>query len=178
MADSSPESDRGRKRDRRPRSDRATLLGTVIAVLALGWSIYAYYYPQPSSVAQPPPASSSASAIPSPRQTDSSRSPGGQLEGWASEVTDFAAKAWDRFGERSEHDRHSSSWWSLLVAWLLLTGLVLWMISDDLPFLLAPLSQVGYVYYFWPSLSLFGVIVTIIGGVLATAAAGIVWLER
>ena len=58
-----------------------------------------------------------------------------------------------------------------------MNGVVLWMISEDLPFLLAPLAQWAYIDYYGPSLSAWGTAVSILGGVVATAIAAIICLE-
>lgn len=66
----------------------------------------------------------------------------------------------------------------MLLIWCFMTGLMLWCIADGLRVMVMPLMQMAYIHYYSPTLSGWGIAVTIIGAVLATIAAVIVRLEQ
>lgn len=181
MPDPSDRADHAPRRARRPRSDHATILSLVVAVLALGWTIYAYYYPQTAPTAVPPPIPTS-SVAPGPSATVGSSapkaSPSRQIGDWVSSAGGWADDAWARLSDRYENDRHDRSRWSLLFTWCLMTGLMLWLIADGLRVVAMPLMQLAYLYYYSPSLSGWGIAVSIVGSVLGTIAAVVVRLEQ
>lgn len=155
----------------------------LVAVLALGWTIYAYYYPQaapeavspstPSSVPAPAP-SSAVTSLASTSPASPLRNPDDPVRSAGS----WATATWTKLSGRYERDRHDRSVWSLMLAWGLLTGLMLWFIADGMRVLAMPLMQLFYLHYYSPSLNAWGVVACIIGAVLATAAAVIIRLEQ
>ncbi|MFI1997034.1 hypothetical protein [Actinoplanes sp. NPDC020271] len=181
MPDSSEHPDDMPRRTRRPRSDHATLLSLVVAVLALGWTIYAYYYPQAAPVAVPPISLSpttSAPAVTASAPAPPPASPSKQIGAWFTRVGDWVDEASAKLNDRYDEDRHDRSRWSLLLTWCFMTGLMLWFIADGLRVIVMPLMQLAYIHYYTPSLSGWGIAASIIGAILATTAAIIVRLEQ
>jgi len=183
-------------REERPRSDVATIVSTLIAILALAWSVYAYYYPRPApdpNAYHPAPASdpnakpsayASASATARPSATPSGDSQKVEqpsswysefkrdVERWSQGTVAFAKRFWQRAQERSERDRHDRSWWALTLIWIAIMLTVSVTLSEEpLPLVSIPLVDALYIYYFWPSLAWWGVIICIVAGVLWTFAA-------
>ncbi|MBB4960255.1 hypothetical protein [Micromonospora polyrhachis] len=155
----------------RPKSDRATVVSTIIALLALGWGVYAYYFPPaapaPPAAATTPAAGAATSSTPSP-----SAEPG------PSDSVPRALKAipaaFERFSQRAERDRYKQSWWELALAWLFLMGFLVWRSIEYFDRAIwVPLFGAGFIYYFWPSLSWWGVTASTIGGLIAWAIAGL-----
>lgn len=181
-----PRSSDHRRRERRPRSDRATLLGTVIAIIALGWAIYAYYYPRTASdaAASPRPAasgtagssSSAAGSAPAPATTPAPLQR--VVMGWAASVSAWASTTVARFYARYERDRYHRSWWALLLIWFAMAAFALWTLFEDMPFLFVPLVEYAYVDYYGPSLSMWGTAISIVGGIVVTLTAFVVWVDR
>jgi hypothetical protein len=59
-----------------------------------------------------------------------------------------------------------------------MSGLMLWFIADGLRVMAMPLMQLAYIHHYSPSLSGWGIAASVIGALLATAAAIIVRLEQ
>ena len=154
-------------RSRRPRSDHATLLSLVVATVALGWTIYAYYFPPAAPVAVPPSVSTSSEAsAPSPAASSSPTSLSRETDGRGSGALGWADDVWTRMSDRYEHDRNNRSAWSLLLVWCFMSCLMLWLIADGLRVLAMPVAQLAYIYYYSPSLSGWAIAASIIGGLL------------
>ncbi|MGW0433016.1 hypothetical protein ACWDV4_10795 [Micromonospora sp. NPDC003197] len=82
---------------------------------------------------------------------------------------------YERVSQAIERERHGQSWWELAVAWLLLIGFLVWRAVEYYDRVIwVPIFAAGFIYYFWPSLSWWGITVSILGALIAWAFA---WLE-
>ncbi|WP_148083588.1 hypothetical protein [Micromonospora sp. Llam0] len=147
------------------------MVSVVVALLALGWGVYAYYVPRTA----PAPAVSVA-ASPDPVATVSTPSPNTEsAPGNSVAETLKTLPAWyERFSRRVERERYEQSWWEIAVAWLLLMGLLVWrtIVYFDRA-IWVPVFGLGFIYFFWPSLSWWGVTVSTIGCLIAWAIASL-----
>ncbi|MER7471717.1 hypothetical protein [Micromonospora sp. NPDC000018] len=158
----------------RPKSDHATLVSAIIALLALVWGVFAYYFPRPA----PTPA---VSVISTPAPAMNTPTPSSHVSGAPSISGDSAAKAalapppwYERLSQRLERDRRGQSWWELALAWLLVMGFLLWRTIVHFDRVMwIPIFGVAFIYHFWPSLSWWGVTTSAVGGVIAWAIAGL-----
>ena len=158
------------------------MLGTFVAIVALGWAMYAYFFPRPAGEAAVPPnpaASVNVSAPPSAGGPPTSSAPAaGAVTEWVSGIATFVRSAATKLHARYERDRHDRSGWALLLIWFLWSGVALWTLWEDMPVLLVPMLVMAYIQYYGPSLSAWGTSVSVVGGIVVTLLAVVVWLER
>ena len=78
-------------------------------------------------------------------------------------------KSWRRsLNNRLEHDRLGVPWWQLALAWCLLIGSLYFSTRyDSHQVFYVLVGGMAYIWYFWPSLSWFGVTLTPIATLVA-----------
>jgi hypothetical protein len=155
--------ERRKRKEPRPRADIATIISALLAVVALGWGVYAYLCPRPtpaeSQVIAKPPAPVSPQATNSTPPGTTARLPAASIKPGGTVAT--VRSWWHSFNVRVERDRHGVPWWQLALAWCLIIGFLLFHNRDsDHPGRWVVIGGAAYMYYFWPSLSWFGATMT------------------
>lgn len=156
----------------------------MVAIVALGWTMYAYFYPRPAADAAAPPSTSAPAGATESAPASQPVTPSAaatatrKVTNWATGIAERAGGAASRLHARYERDRYDRSWWALLLIWCAMAGLALWMLWQEMPFLLVPLLEYAYVDYYGPSLSAWGTTVSIVGGVVVTLIALVVRLDQ
>jgi hypothetical protein len=157
---------------RRPKADVPTIISMVLAVVALGWAVYAYLYPRPTpaepNAARPPVAATPSASTASPTSATDHQASG--KPGLIGTVTSW----WHSFNDRVERDRHGVPWWQLVFAWCLLIGYLVAQGRDgDHPVLFILVGGGAYMWYFWPSWRWFGDVLTPVATMIAVLAAAV-----